>query len=78
VVPFDRIDGGFVDQIERWTAAHPGPVGLSVDVASADGTLQFVSRSRRVGLSDEALGALTAWAEPSGVECRFEWNRTTG
>ncbi len=78
VVPVDRIDPVFVDQIENWTASHPGPVGLSVDVASDGGTLQFVSRTRRVGISDDALAALQAWTEPAGVECRFEWNRTSG
>jgi DNA polymerase-3 subunit alpha len=78
VVPADRIDASLVGTIEGWTARHPGGVGLSIDIAAPEGAVQFVSRTRRIGLTDEALQELEGFAGPAGIECRFEWNRIGG
>jgi len=78
VVPADRIDASLVGAIEAWTTRHPGGVGLSIDIAAPEGSVQFVSRTRRIGLSDEALEELEGFAGPAGIECRFEWNRIAG
>ena len=78
VVPADRVDLSLVGAIEGWTARHPGGVGLSIDIAAPEGAVQFVSRTRRIGLTDEALQELEGFAGPAGIECRFEWNRIGG